>query len=96
MKIIDYNVNYYSESYFGIVLLILMALSFYILAFLIIKACDEYNDNDKYGIKALLSFGIFSLLLVNYFTLYYFTKKPYLSIKYIHNNIGQKIIKSQN
>ena len=96
MEIIDYDINYYTESYLYGFSLILFFVSLFILAFLLTKDSDQNDNTDIDAKLLLLDCKILFFSLISIFLTYNFTKKPYLSIKYINTNINQKIIKSKN
>lgn len=62
MKIIDYNINYCSESIFACILFILFSLSLFSLFYFIVEWCENENENENNKFKILLNFA-FSLLL---------------------------------
>ena len=68
MKIIDYNINYYTECPFYGFSLILFFVSLFILAFLLIKDSDQ-NDNTDIDVKLFL---LDCKILFFFFNKYYF------------------------
>ena len=93
MKIIDYNINYCSESIFACILFILFSLSLFSLFYFIVEWCENENENNKF--KILLNFAFSLLLFMNFFTIWNSTKIPILSIVYINDNVNQETIKSE-
>ena len=93
MKIIDYNINYCSESIFACILFILFSLSLFSLFYFIVEWCENENENNKF--KILLNFAFSLLLFMNFFTIWNSTKIPILSIVYINDNVNQEIIKNK-
>lgn len=98
MKIIYYNIHYYSESIFAFILFVLFALSLFTLLFSASKwGASENKNDDNNNFKILLLNLLFCFLFfINFLAIYNLTKKPSLFIRYINNNISQEIIKSQN
>ena len=93
MEIIDYNINYCSESIFACILLILFSLSLFSLFYFIVEWCENENENNKF--KILLNFAFSLLLFMNFFTIWNSTKIPILSIVYINDNVNQETIKNK-
>ena len=93
MEIIDYNINYCSESIFACILCILFSLSLFSLFYFIVEWCKNENENNKF--KILLNFAFSLLLFMNFFTIWNSTKIPILSIVYINDNINQETIKNK-
>ena len=93
MKIIDYNINYCSESIFACILFILFSLSLFSLFYFIVEWCENENENNKF--KILLNFAFSLLLFMNFFTIWNSTKIPILSIVYINDNVNQETIKNK-
>lgn len=94
MKIIYYNIHYYSESFFAFILFILLCLSLFTLFYLMTEKFDNENKNNN-SLKILLNFGFCLLLFINFIFIGNLTKKPFLSIKYTNDNINQETIKNK-
>ncbi len=96
MKIIYYNIHYYSESFFAFILFILLCLSLFTLFYLMTEKFDNENkNNNSLKILLLLNFGFCLLLFINFIFIGNLTKKPFLSIKYTNDNINQETIKNK-
>lgn len=93
MKIIDYNINYCSESIFACIFFILFSLSLFSLFYFIVEWCENENENNKF--KILFNFAFSLLLFMNFFTIWNSTKIPILSIVYINDNVNQETIKNK-
>lgn len=95
MKIIYYNIHYYSESFFAFILFILLCLSLFTLFYLMTEKFDNENKNNNSLKILLLNFGFCLLLFINFIFIGNLTKKPFLSIKYTNDNINQETIKNK-
>ena len=95
MKIIYYNIHYYSESIFAFILFILLCLSLFTLFYLMTEKLDNENKNNNSLKILLLNFGFCLLLFINFIFICNLTKKPFLSIKYTNDNINQETIKNK-
>lgn len=95
MKIIYYNIHYYSESVFAFILFILLCLSLFTLFYQMTEKFDNENKNNNSLKILLLNFGFCLLLFINFIFICNLTKKPFLSIKYTNDNINQETIKNK-
>lgn len=95
MKIIYYNIHYYSESFFAFILFILLCLSLFTLFYLMTEKFDNENKNNNSLKILLLNFGFCLLLFINFIFIGNLTKKSFLSIKYTNDNINQETIKNK-
>lgn len=105
MKIINYNVVYFSTSiYFYIIFWLLFFLLTISASLAMIKRVIEIEnenkniDKNKNNISTktiLLSLVISLFLLISFFSIYKLTKKPHLFVYYTNNNINKEIPKNK-